>query len=421
MKFIFLFFLIPLIGSPFILLQTFGSSLTPSRSTEWKNLPHQSWEQFNILLPPEVDPLGFDRRNKLNIPRASGYDPGVIPGTEKLRILGYIIGSRSESKYLIYTDTVYIESEDVLQINRTYAITEQPHLLKSKKSDRSGYSYIISGKVKILAIKDKLYIGTITSARGSIARGSLIISAPEKIPEFTPIAGPKPIQGTLILDHAISTYTTAQYKEVFVDRGTEDGVQAGMIFRAYQHYDLSNNKKLTSSDFIIDADILVTQVTLHFCSGIIIKNINTVEDHSSVILLTDISDLTFKNGFTEKDLKNHSLEIDPLDQLDDKKKLGNAEKAELKQLEHWGKAPSLNLAPLPIIPSPHSMASPSGMASPELTPLPNTIPSLNSTPSPYPSALETNPPPLLFDEIPEQLPPPAPEEHPSSSPTPSSS
>ena len=378
-----------------------GTIPSKGRSMEWKNLPRQSWELYKVELPPEADPLGFDKRSKIHIQRSTGFEPQAVPATERLQLIGQIIGSRSEGMYLGINDTVYIVADQSIQVGETYAITKDPGILKSPKSDRVGYSYLTMGKVKILGVRDSLFVGKILTARHFIPRGSMIMPLPARVPDLTPIPGPHPIQGILMLDHEFSTYTTAQHKEVFIDRGAEDGVKQGMVFRAYEHFDPSNNKRLTNSEFIIDADIIVTQVSSSFSSGVVIRSTSPVMESSTVILLTDVSDLLNNTGFNDKGGKADDLE--DLDKLDDSDSLGKDEKRELKQLETWKGNPSKEDAPPP----------PPG-TSPDGTPPPPTADTMSPPPPPGDTPpsdsgqppTDAPPPPPPDGAAPEGVPPP---------------
>jgi hypothetical protein len=378
------------------------------RSEEWKLLPKQGWENYRLDIPPEVDPSGFDRRNKIVVAGPTGFESQALPASEKLNFVAQIIGSRSESEYLALNDTVYIHAEENLQIGGLYAITQEPTVLKSPTTDRIGYSYLMLGKVKILAVRDHLFIGKIVAARHFLPRGTSLIAVPPKVPDLAPIPGPKPLLGSILIDPSFSTFTSAQHKEVFVDRGSADGVQPGMVFRAFQHYDPGNEKKITKSHFIIDADIMITQVSANFSTGTIIRNFSPIYAKAPVILLTDISDLKSNDGFSEK----MGQEEDDLDKLDDQESLGKDEKKELKQLENWkGNPPdspdasgadNLPTPPPPVEGDPNTPPAPDG----QVPPPPADNPAEPPVPPADPADVAPPPPPTDVPN-PEVPPPPA--------------
>ncbi len=362
------------------------------RSTEWQFLPKQSWESFRIEMPPEIDPLGFDKNSKVIFHQTTGFETQIIPATEKIPFLGQIVGSRSEGTYLGMGDTVYIRADAPLQVGDIYAITQEPTLIKSSRSDRVGYSYLNLGKVKIVGVRDKLFIGTILSARNFVARGASLVKLPEKIPVLTPIPGPRPIHGVVMVDHNLSTYAIAQYKEVFIDRGSDDGIKPGMVFRAYEHYDPGNEKKITNTDFIIDADIQITQVTETLSTGMVIQFKSMIKEDAKVVLLTDVSDLIKNPGFREKGDNAPESDLNDLDNLDDQDSLGKEERKELRQLEKWQKNPEhLEQSPNApdTTPPPPVETSPGDSTTPPTSDLP---PPSSDTPPPPPTDSELPPP-----------------------------
>lgn len=389
------------------------------RSQEWRGLPRQRWENVPVAMPAEVDAQGFDSRNIVRFNTPTGMELAALSATERLTTLGQITGSRSEGAYLTSGDTVYIRADEEIQVGETYALTQEPETLKSRKSDRTGYSYLILGKVKIIGVKDGMFIGTIVAGRDLIYRGAQLIPVPGRVKNLSPIAGPSPLEGVLMIDKNLATYTVAQHKTVFIDRGSDDGVQPGMVFRAYQHYDPSNERRITDSDFIIDADILVVQVSEEFSTGLIISSLSPVTQNSSVVLLTDISDLLKNKGFRERstDEKQRDDELDELDKLDRGGGLGKDEERELRQLEKWegnpptdpassdnpldapvdGPTPEMgaeDVPPPPPIEGETPPTAPDAEAAPELEPLPD---------APLPDAPADASPPS--DDEPSELPP----------------
>ncbi len=310
-------------------------------SEEWKDLPRQSWESYEAQLPPDVDAQGFDRNAKINFGKSVLIELPAVAESEKRQILGEITGARTESTFLILGDTVYVRAEQELQIGQTYAITDSPEKIKAGKSDRVGYSYALLGKVEIKGVRDGVFVGKIVSNRTPIVRGSLLMPPVPRVPEPQPIAGPAPMQGVIMVDPNSSTGTVAQHKIVFVDRGADDGIKPGMVFRAYAHNDPSNDEKVTSSDFIVNADLIVLHVSERFSTALVLDSTVTITVNSPVILLTDVTDLKKSRELHEKAaiLDEHEKELDELDRLDKGEGLGKSEEKELKQLEEW-KGPS---------------------------------------------------------------------------------
>jgi hypothetical protein len=336
--------------------------ITPShKSKEWKNLPKQPWEEITIRLPPEVDPDGFDRRSQITIARNTKYTLPMIAATKKVPPLGRIIGSETETDTISMQDIVFISSKDCpipVQVGQRYAISDIPYILKEKitskdkkpKDPRQGLSYPITGIVKIIDQKDGLYLGVVEEANLPIYRGATLIPNPDRIAgDMTPIAGPSPITGSLIIDPYFSTSTTAQHKFVFVNRGSDDGLQLGMMFRAYQHDDLDTQLLLTKSNLLINADLMVVQMSEKFSTLYILHSDNYIVEGAPLTLLTDVSELKKPNPLRRRieRINATSVVTDDLDQLDDGAAMNGQEKRELKQLETFQGQPVTETPPPP--------------------------------------------------------------------------
>ena len=397
------------------------------RSQDWRYLPPQSWENINIALPPDVDPLGFDLKNKNRILVTNGLDLEAIAATDRIPFLGEITGANVEAKYLGIGDLVYVTGEENLQVGTVYAVTTEPNTLQTSGSDRSGYAYQILGKVKITGVRDNLFTATVLTNFHYMPRKSRLITLPAKIKGVKPIPGPSGIEAVLMLDSDISTQRTTQHSLVFVDRGTEDGVAPGMVFRAYQHYDPNTDKKVTDADIVSEADIMVLQVSQRFSAAMVIRGDTVLLENARLVLLTDVSDLAKRKHSFSKNMdakKPGHNELDDLDKLDGGG-VGKEEEKELKQLEKWkgndssgdksgapdatGNAPPSadELSPVPPVngdehqPSRDKVAPPPPPAldTEPQAPNPDSFPATESPPT-------APPPPASLNEVPAPPPPP---------------
>ena len=318
------------------------------RSEEWKALPTQKWEASQIeLTKTNESPIlgsqaGTTAMDRMRTWPDRGVQLEAIPMTDQAESIGVITGSRSESLFIGKGDMVYIEADGDLTIGETYSVTRKdPSLIKSRKSDRSGWAHENSGTLKILALKEGVYVGEILDNSAEIQRGDTLLPLVRKVKFTQPKAGPAPLEATLILHKGSSAYATAQYKQVFIDRGSDDGVQPGMVFRSYQYWDPGTGERFTDSDFIIDADILVMHTTEEFSIGVVLSSMSPVVEGSTLVLLTDISDVLSKNGFRPRtqEEEKRDTELDELDRLPPASSLEEEEKRELEQLEGWKKNP----------------------------------------------------------------------------------
>ena len=303
-----------------------------NRPSEWKSLPKQNWESDIAVDLSHLDQNNFDLRSTTVRARGlTSYEPHFIPASEKLPSLGQIIGGQASSHYFMIYDLVFIHAKDHMKIGDVYAITQEPIWISNGTMTPGGYAYYILGKVKIIGVQENVFLGTIISAKHLVSRTNTLIPVPAKIPEMNPVAGPRPLSARLLLNREYTEGLTVQNREVFIDHGTEDGVQPGMVFRAYINSDPNNDGSLRDSDFVINADILVTQVSENFSTGIILHSRNMVKHGSKIVLLTDVSDVSKHLGFSQRGGDN----VDEIDLLDQRDTPDNKEAEEIKQLENW--------------------------------------------------------------------------------------
>ncbi len=220
--------------------------------------------------------------------------------------------------------------------------------VRDERATRSGFVYQTIGEVKILAIKDDLYIGSVTKAYDVIKRGAKVYPLLPKVSDIIPTAATKAIEGLIVTSTTRTTKSHAQYQFIHLDRGFEDGVQIGNVFRVYEYNDPTTKEPITKSDFLIKADALVIHATAQFSTAMILRSIKSVERSDFGITLTDVSELErlskdrsrqFGNGGpTQGDPIDE--ELDELDALDRSsgEGIGNNERKEIEQLDQWDKA-----------------------------------------------------------------------------------
>ncbi len=320
-----------------------------TRSTEWKLLPTQNWEYSKIEVKPSkvnknIDSNFFDLTSVAVPKLAIHINPSYFISARKIDPMGTIVGSRTERKNLTNGDMVSIRASDALQVGESYAIFEEEPLQLRKEYSRRGFIYPILGIVKVTGVQENLFVGTITETKKPLKRNTFITLAPRKALFPTLLPGPQSVRGTVMLDPSESSTFLAQHKEVFIDRGSEDGVQPGMIFRIFQTKDPVTLKEFSRSGLAIAADIVITQVTDNLSTASVFRSNTLLKEGAEAMLLTDLSDLNTKKGFGGKG----GDALEELEKIDNRNQLSTKDKKVLDQLEQWktpsGKDPSLNSA-----------------------------------------------------------------------------
>jgi len=180
---------------------------------------------------------------------------------------------------------------------------------------------------------------------------------------------------------------SGQNKWVYINRGTRDGVQPGMLFRIFQNIDPKTDKRLTPGDVFVSGDAQVVQGCEDFSIATFIWTRGEVPEKYDGILLTDLndekirfyfngeaSDLEIKEppsaslappsgvidapvapppeaiiGPAPKEENTEALapspEDDWLDKLDNNQELQTDEEAELRELEKFHESEAAKAAP----------------------------------------------------------------------------
>jgi hypothetical protein len=317
------------------------------RSNEWRLLPTQQWERFSFKTSPEIDPQGFDRRSKIPIRIANQANPDATISSDRLAIYGEIVNARTEYSQVFLGEQVFIRADEELQVGSIYSVTAGPQKLSSKRDGRVGFAYDIRGRVRIIGVRDGLFIGTVITLYQPITRHDLLI--PEIKAYHLPkvLAAPAAINATVLVTESVKDDMIGEQKLVFLDVGSFDGVKPGMIFRNYLHRDPNTKEEISTKDFLIESELQVLDVQDKFSTALVTHSRSNMRPNDEVIALTDLTDYN-KNMGMQTFIQDHGTNntLDDLDVIDDTQGLGEKEDHELRQLENWNKpAPEGTLEP----------------------------------------------------------------------------
>jgi hypothetical protein len=338
------------------------STVDEAAQTAAKNLKEYekiSPEMWAVEDPPspnsEFDEVGIDRDLKVDLATRFNFRVPSLVNESTLPHLGEIKASRRDGTNLSSGEVVFIQSTGKdLQVGTSYSILSEGTPINEKNSDRVGYAYRAIAEVRVIGVKDSLFVAEITNAWDVVKRNDRVYPLLPLISAIEPTPGRAPIESVAMLDPSGSVNNVSQHRFIFFDRGLEDGVEPGNVFRLYQYYDPVTQKKITESDFLISADAMVVHSTAQFSTALILNGIGTVSKGDFGILLTDIKDLQRDNrkGIT-KDIGSSQQagdqELDELDELDKEvgEGLGRQEELEVKELDQWDRTKDIE----PAVPS----------------------------------------------------------------------
>ncbi len=304
---------------------------------EWSLLPLQSWEKFTIKQNPIIDPDGFDRRSRVARRVASSTTFPITIASDRLPILGEIVEARTEFNTVFLGQQVFIRPDEDLQVGETYSLTKGPIKVSSSRDGRVGFLYELSGKVKIIGVRDGKFIGTVVQSFGEIDRGTLLISKVTESPFRRPVAAGGPINASIILSPRQEKYSMITDQDILIlDRGFNDGIEPGMIFRQYLYNDPKTKNEISAKDFLIESEIQVLDAKDQFSLAIVLSATHPIETTAPAIALTDLQDLNKHVGM-QGVIQDYSAEqaADRLDQLDSDEGVGEKERRDLEQLEDF--------------------------------------------------------------------------------------
>jgi hypothetical protein len=306
-------------------------------SEEWRLLPLQGWEKFVFKSDPAIDPDGFDRRSKvftkIVIDKTS---VGSTIAGDRIPILGEVVGARSDYMGISMGDQVFVRQDENIQVGTTYSLTPGPEKVESERDGRVGFIYPLQGKVRIIGVRDGLFIGTVISAIGKVHRNQLLIPEVKHIPIPKPIPAKGPIEATVMTTEEEENRMISSQQLVFLDVGKSDGIKNGMIFRHFLHEDPFTKDSISSKDFLIESELMVLEAQDRFSVALVIQSRSHIKNGSSVISLTDLKDLNRHQGLQTVIQDNaEKSEVNELDQLDSSDGLGEKERQDLRQLEKW--------------------------------------------------------------------------------------
>ncbi len=304
------------------------------RSNEWRLLPEQRWERFVFKKSPEVDPDGFDRRSRVAKRVAEKTTPTVAVSSDRMAIEGEIVNARTEYGQIFLGEQVFIRPEEQLQVGTTYTISSGPQKIISKRDKRVGFAYDLAGKVKIIGVRDGLFIGTVISTQKPIFRHNLLIPEVKQLEFKKAQPAPNVIVASILTTDFLNSTMLGEQQLVILDVGTNEGVKPGMIFRNYLKKDPGTAEKITTKDYLIESELQVLDVKDQFSTAIIIQSRSILHADDLVLSLMDLKDFQKNTGMqTFIQDYDYTTPLDDLDQLDDSQGLGEKEDQELRQLE----------------------------------------------------------------------------------------
>jgi hypothetical protein len=165
-------------------------------------------------------------------------DAFVTP--DELKDMGYIEGSREDKEYLSEYDPIYIRFSDpnTAQVGQKYMIVRQMREITHPiTGDSVGFYIRVLGAVQVVHVSEGVATAVIAVSLDPIFRGDKI--APWN-PQLSKHIGPKPNSVELrgyIVDSRVTLTEIGERHIVFIDQGSDSGVEEGNLFDVVRRQD----------------------------------------------------------------------------------------------------------------------------------------------------------------------------------------
>ncbi|MBI3543454.1 MAG: LysM peptidoglycan-binding domain-containing protein, partial [Deltaproteobacteria bacterium] len=149
------------------------------------------------------DEFGIDKDIKIDIPARFTFRVPLIANDTTVPYLGEIVSTRREGLGLSQHETVFLKSNSQdLQVGSSYTVFGEPEFARERKSDRSGYIYRSIGEVKIVGVRDELYVGVITTSYDVVLRGMKVYPLLPLISDLKPLPARTALEALVVTNTA---------------------------------------------------------------------------------------------------------------------------------------------------------------------------------------------------------------------------
>ncbi len=156
--------------------------------------------------------------------------------------VGEIIGGYTEKEGFRLPDQIYIDFyEDVrADISKNYTIVREEEDVKSASDDEmpsQGTIAKVIGELKIIAMGERLYRAEIVRQYDAIKRGDKLIQQVKPIETQAYVRPPIDFEAKVIMGDETERKTFGQGDLILLNKGSQEGMRLGYLFRVYQDED----------------------------------------------------------------------------------------------------------------------------------------------------------------------------------------
>jgi hypothetical protein len=160
---------------------------------------------------------------------------------EEMEDVGVLRSAREEVEFLSDHDTIYLEFKNLgqAQVGQQYTIFRTAEEVEHPITEELiGYQTQVLGTCEVVAMNDNLVSAIIVKTLEPIQRGDRVAPLmPELSREVTPTANSVEVRGYIVGAEVTQLTMYGENHLVFIDQGTEQGVQEGNVFDVVRRED----------------------------------------------------------------------------------------------------------------------------------------------------------------------------------------
>lgn len=232
------------------------------------------------LVPNEKNAItDLDNDKFVNADIKNRFRPNVFVLKPEDEILGEITGSHTEREMMYFHEPVYIKdlSEKMKLGDRFAVIRVERELRDQTQIDKPVVGTLVRmvGEVKIIEKGETLLKADVVSIYETINRGHKLVRLQPPVSASISNDPPSDLQARIVMGEFEQARYFAQGSLVLLNKGKEDGMEEGYIFRVWQDMD-EQTKKTSGVEPQSKGEVRVIHVGRLSSIGIVMRNLDTL-------------------------------------------------------------------------------------------------------------------------------------------------
>ncbi|BCA78698.1 LysM domain-containing protein [Desulfuromonas sp. AOP6] len=253
--------------------------------------------EFVTIAPTEPESLekaieeaGIEPQEVITI-STQGGSPGFI-STAGIEALGTLVDTIDNRLLMATGETVFLEMKNLgdTRIGDRFAVVALAKEVKHPVTGQKvGHRIARLGTVQIIQIHQDVATAVITSSASEIQRGALLLPVDEQPTEVVLQKAEVPVSG-YIIDGADGKITLSQYDVVYLDQGSNSGLQVGNLLNITREREASDlaiqNRNLVLPQVLLGAAVVI-ETRPESAAALVLKSVAPMYRGDRVTALTE--------------------------------------------------------------------------------------------------------------------------------------